>query len=107
MGREIDLLSNYPKPRRDVTSRGTTKTEEDRKIARRFGKEFFDGDRRRGYGGYSYHPRFWEPVVPTFKEYYKLNEGSTVLDVGCGKGFMLHDFARLIPGIKVKGVDIS
>ena len=107
MGREIDLLSNYPKPRRDVTSRGTTKTEEDRKIARRFGKEFFDGDRRRGYGGYSYHPRFWEPVVPTFKEYYKLNEGSTVLDVGCGKGFMLHDFARLIPGIKGKGVDIS
>lgn len=107
MGREIDLLVNYPRPKRDVSGRGMTKTEEDRRIARQFGREFFDGDRRYGYGGYAYHPRFWELVVPTFRDCYGLDANSRVLDVGCGKGFMLHDFARLIPGITVKGVDIS
>ncbi len=107
MGQEIDLLVNYPKTNRDVKERGASKTEEDRAIARKFGKEFFDGDRRYGYGGFSYHPRFWQPVIPTFQEHFGLTAESSVLDVGCGKGFMIHDMAGLIPGITVKGVDIS
>lgn len=107
MGEEIDLLVNYPRTRRNVDERGQRKTEEDRHIARKFGREFFDGDRRRGYGGFSYNPRFWQPVVPTFQQRYTLTSGSSVLDVGCAKGFMLHDFAQLIPGITVKGIDVS
>jgi SAM-dependent methyltransferase len=107
MGREIDLLANYPKTKRDLKQRAAEKTEEDRAIARQFGKDFFDGDRRHGYGGFSYHPRFWQPVVPTFQNYYGLDSASTLLDVGCGKGFMLHDFSELILGISVEGVDIS
>ena len=107
MGKEIDLLVNYPKTKRDIKARGTEKTEEDRAIAREFGKEFFDGDRKHGYGGYHYHPRFWQPVIPTFQEFYGLTKISSVLDVGCGKGFMIHDMAELIPGIKVRGIDIS
>ena len=107
MGKEIDLLINYPKTKRDVKERGTSKTEEDRAIARQFGKEFFDGDRKHGYGGYGYLPRFWQPVIPTFQEYFGLSSRSSVLDVGCGKGFMMHDMAELIPGITVKGIDIS
>lgn len=107
MGIEIDLLINYPRTKRDVAARGEAKTEEDRRIACQFGKDFFDGDRRYGYGGYNYHPRFWQPVIPTFQQYYSLTSKSSVLDVGCGKGFMLHDMAQIIPGITVKGVDIS
>ena len=107
MGQEINLLVNYPKTKRNVRERGATKTDEDRAIARQFGKEFFDGDRRHGYGGYYYDPRFWQPVIPTFQNYFGLNSASSVLDVGCGKGFMLHDMMELIPGITVKGVDIS
>ena len=107
MGQEIDLLVNYPKSKRDVKQRGSSKTESDRAIARKFGREFFDGDRSHGYGGYHYHPRFWQPVIPTFQEHFNLSGSSSVLDVGCGKGFMLHDMSRLIPGITVKGVDIS
>lgn len=107
MGREIDLLVNYPKTKRNVDERGATKTEEDRAIARKFGKEFFDGDRKNGYGGFTYQSRFWQPVVPTFQDFYRLNAGDSVLDVGCAKGFMLHDFKELIPGIKVAGIDIS
>ena len=107
MGKEIDLLVNYPKTKRNVKERGATKTEEDRSIARIFGKDFFDGDRKHGYGGFGYMPRFWQPVIPTFKEYWGLNSCSSVLDVGSGKGFMMHDLATLIPGITVKGIDIS
>ena len=107
MGKEIDLLVNYPKSKRNVDERGAEKTENDRAIARKFDKDFFDGDRKNGYGGFSYSPRFWQPVIPTFKNYWNLNENSTILDVGCAKGFMLYDLKKLIPGIQVKGVDIS
>jgi len=107
MGREIDLLANYPKANRDVTERAAGKTEDQRAIARQFGREFFDGDRSTGYGGFNYLPRFWQPVVPTFVEHWSLTSQSSVLDVGCAKGFMLYDLSQEIPGITVAGIDIS
>jgi len=107
MGKEIDLMVNYPRTKRDVKERGEEKTEADRAIARRFEKDFFDGDRRHGYGGFNYLSRFWQPVVPTYQEFYNLSAESSILDVGCAKGFMMHDFAELIPGITVKGIDVS
>ncbi len=107
MGREIDLLVNYPRTKRNVDERGMTKTEEDRAVARKFGKDFFDGDRKHGYGGFSYNSRFWQPVIPTLQHYFKLTHQSSVLDVGCAKGFMLHDLVQLIPGITAKGIDVS
>ncbi len=107
MGREVDLLINYPKARRNNKESSDTKTEDDRGIAREFGQEYFDGDRKTGYGGLNYSSRFWHPVVPTIHKFYGLTAESSILDVGCAKGFMLYDFQQLIPGIKVKGVDIS
>ncbi len=107
MGQEIDLLVNYPRTKRDVKERGNTKTEADRSVARQFGKEFFDGERRHGYGGFRYFPHFWQPVVPTFQKQYQLSSKSRILDVGCAKGFMLYDFSQLIPGIQCAGIDVS
>jgi len=107
MGKEIDLLANYPKAKRNVKARGLEKTEKDREIARRFGKEFFDGDRSHGYGGFSYNPRFWTPVIPTFKDYFSLSSNSSLLDIGCAKGFMLYDISKNIPGISISGIDVS
>ena len=104
---EIDLMINYPKASRDLKKRSDQKNEEDRRIAREFGFDFFDGDRRHGYGGFTYHEKYWTPVVPTFKNHWKLTNQNSLLDVGCAKGFMLYDFQRLIPGLKVCGVDIS
>lgn len=104
---EINLLENYPRTKRNCEERQNVKTPEVQRIARKFGKEFFDGDRQYGYGGFSYHPRFWQPVVPVFQKHYGLTHHSSILDVGCAKGFMLHDFAQLIPGIYVQGIDIS
>ncbi len=107
MEMEIDLLANYPKTKRNLDERAASKTEEDRTVARQFGKDFFDGDRKHGYGGFSYQSRFWQPVIPTFQQHFGLTKDSSVLDVGCAKGFMLHDLRQLIPGITVGGVDVS
>jgi SAM-dependent methyltransferase len=107
VGMEIDLLANYPKTKRNVEERGQEKSEADRAIARRFGKEFFDGDRRQGYGGFNYHPRFWQPVVPGFVRHFDLKSDSSLLDVGCAKGFMLFDFLQAMPTMRVAGVDVS
>lgn len=107
MGAELNLLVDYPKSKRNVKERGVSKTDDDRAIARQFGQEYFDGDRKYGYGGYTYQPRFWQPVVPTFVKHFALSSQNSLLDIGCAKGFMLHDLRELIPGITVRGIDIS
>ena len=104
---EINLLKNYPKTKRDLNFRANNKTENDRILARKFEKDFFDGDRKNGYGGFYYNPKFWTPVIPDFVSHYNLTKDSKILDVGCAKGFMLYDFIKLMPGIDVRGVDIS
>ena len=107
MGLEIDLLAKYPKVKRDLTARLESKSEEARAIGRKFGFEYFDGDRNHGYGGFTYQDRFWKPVVPDLISRYKLDKDSRVLDVGCAKGFFLHDLQEALPGISVTGIDIS
>ena len=97
MGKEINLLKNYPKANRNLVERLENKNEKDREIARKFGKDFFDGERNHGYGGFNYNPRFWEPVIPTFIDYWNLDKNSSVLDVGCAKGFMMHDLIDALP----------
>ena len=104
---KINLLRNYPKSKRNLNERNNKKTEKIRKIARKFSKEYFDGDRNYGYGGYNYNSKFWSKVVLDFKKKYRLTKKSKILDIGCGKGFMLYDFERLIPGIGIIGIDIS
>ena len=107
IGREVNLMKNYPYSKRDISGRLASKTNEDKRIARQFGKEFFDGSRSHGYGGFSYNSRFWEPVVPTFQKHWQLNKNDSVLDVGCAKGFMIYDMQRMISGLEVFGIDIS
>ena len=107
MGQEINLLDLYPRSRRPIEERGAQITEEHRAIARQFGKEFFDVDRLHGYGGYNYHPRFWTDTVRRFRDYYQLADNAAVLDVGCAKGFMMHDFKQLMPDMTIAGIEIS
>ena len=103
MGREIDLLCDYPKSKRAPR----VVTEQERAIARKFGRDFFDGDRRLGYGGYKYDPRFWTATVRRMRDYYALHDAAMILDVGCGRGFMLYDFRCLMPHAYLQGIDIS
>jgi SAM-dependent methyltransferase len=103
--REIDLLDSYPKVKRDIDSRAAA-VEEQREVAKRFGREYFDGDRTQGYGGYRYDGR-WVRVAERFRDEYGISAGMKILDVGSGKGFLLHDFRQVIPGVEVFGLDIS
>ena len=105
---EINLMDQYPRSKRPIEKRGQVRfTEEHVRIYRKFGKEYFDGDRLYGYGGYYYHPRFWQATVRRFRDHYDLGEDASVLDVGCAKGYMLHDFKQLMPRMTVSGIDIS
>jgi ubiquinone/menaquinone biosynthesis C-methylase UbiE len=106
-GREINLMKNYPFSNRDISGRLEFKTDEDKRIARKFGKEFFDGLRSQGYGGFSYNSRFWKNVVPDFKKHWSLEKCDSLLDIGCAKGFMLNDLKELLPALDVYGIDIS
>jgi ubiquinone/menaquinone biosynthesis C-methylase UbiE len=106
VGSEFDLMRLYPKPKNRMAERPEI-TDEDREISRRFDFDYFDGDRRHGYGGFGYHPRFWTDTVDLFTTHYGLTDDSAILDVGCGKGFMLKDFSLRLPGAKLAGIDIS
>jgi len=103
---EINLLGEYPKIKRDYDKRMKEKTPDIVRIAKMFGKEFFDGERKYGYGGYKYDGR-WKPVVARMKEHYNLPDNAAILDIGSGKGFMLHDFKELMPNCTIAGIDVS
>jgi ubiquinone/menaquinone biosynthesis C-methylase UbiE len=106
MGRKINLLKRYPSSKRNV-DRIQNNKKKYQKIARKFDKRFFDGSRLTGYGGYYYNKKFWYKVTGDFIKYYKIKPSSKILDVGCGKGFMLYDFKKHIPKLNVYGIDIS
>lgn len=75
-------------------------------VAKRYGREYWDGDRRYGYGGYRYDGR-WRPVAEKMAAHYGLEPGQRILDIGCGKAYLLYEFTRVVPGVEVVGVDIS
>lgn len=106
MGREIDLLKSLPKSERKVLERRDVKTIELIETARKFGREYFDGPRDFGYGGYRYDGR-WKSVVSDLIEEYDITRGMRVLDIGCAKGFLIKDFRDAIPELDVFGIDIS
>ncbi len=75
-------------------------------IANQYGKDYWDGERQYGYGGYRYDGR-WRKVAQAMADHYGLKPGASILDVGCGKGFLLYEFTQVLPGAKVAGLDIS
>lgn len=103
---EINFLNMHPAANRDYDKRAQSKTPETIRIAKEFGRDFFDGDRTCGYGGYRYDGR-WKAVAQRMKNYYGLADNCTILDIGCAKGFLLHDFKELMPHCTVAGIDVS
>jgi len=75
-------------------------------VAKKYGRDYWDGERQYGYGGYKYDGR-WLAIAQAMVKHYGLKAGDRILDVCCGKGFLLYEFTRAVPGIQVAGLDIS
>lgn len=107
MGKLLSIITSlHKKTRRDYLERMINDKVKCAKIAKEYGFEYWDGNRKYGYGGYKYDGR-WEVVAKKLIKKYKLTNKSKVLDVGCGKGYLLFEIKKLLPGCKVVGFDIS
>ncbi len=105
MKQKINLLSSLPNSKRPLLERQEA-DENDRECHWKLGKEYFDGNRKQGYGGYTYDGR-WKPVVHDLVRHYNLTGKFRVLDIGCAKGYLINDFKLLKPECEVYGIDIS
>lgn len=103
---EIDLLRSLPKPRRNIQARAEAKDPAIVAEARRYGEMYWDGPREYGYGGYRYDGR-WRAVARDIIDHYGLAAGMRVLDIGCGKGFLVKDLMLECPGLEAFGLDVS
>lgn len=99
----------YPssKNKFNIISKRVKISERKRSNLMKFGKEYFDGDRKHGYGGYYYNKRFFRKVTKEIIKHYKLTNKSKILDIGCAKGFMMYEFRRFLPKAEIWGLDIS
>lgn len=104
----IDFVSKlHKRTKRDYVGRVTSDNKAKcAKVAKKYGYDYWDGDRRYGYGGYHYDGR-WKNVAEKMAEHYNLKAGQKVLDVGCGKAYLLYELTQAVPGLIVNGVDIS
>jgi len=104
----VDFVSLIHKStKRDYLARVTEFPKaEAAKVAKQWGYDYWDGDRKTGYGGMKYDGR-WRKVAQAMVEHYRIKPGDKILDVGCGKGFLLYDFTQIVPGVEVRGMDIS
>ncbi|MDP6554501.1 MAG: class I SAM-dependent methyltransferase [Pirellulaceae bacterium] len=105
-------LKNFVTPLHRATARKYIDRMVDEKVhcmerAKEYEQDYWDGDRRYGYGGYRYLPGRWKPVAQALIDTYGLKAGSRVLDVGCGKGFLLYEMQLIEPGLELVGFDIS
>ncbi|MBT4888557.1 MAG: class I SAM-dependent methyltransferase [Rhodospirillales bacterium] len=76
-------------------------------LAKKWDIEYWDGDRRICYGGYRYMPGRWAPVAQAMIDHYGIKAGDKILDIGCGKGFLLYEISLLVPDVEIYGIDIS
>ena len=106
--KQINFWKHYPKTnRKNISSLRIEVSNDLRKKLQKFPKEYFDGKRAHGYGGYYYNPKFFRKIVKAMIKYYKLNNKSKILDIGCAKGFMMYEFKNALPNCEIKGIDIS
>lgn len=96
----------HKRAQRDYLARMQDRKVHCSEVARRYGQDYWDGDRAYGYGGYKYDGR-WEVVARSFIDAYDLKDDSKILDIGCGKGFLLYELKRLLPQAHIVGLDIS
>lgn len=108
MGSERFLIQSlHNSTNRDYVGRMLNEKVKCMKIARKFDFDYWDGDRSFGFGGYRYIPGRWSKMASELISLYELSSHSKILDIGCGKGYLLYEIQKLLPGIQITGLDIS
>jgi len=108
MGRVLDIVTPlHVATKRDYLGRMNDEKSKCMEVAKQYDVHYWDGARRFGYGGYRFIPGRWRPVAEALIKEYDLSEASRVLDVGCGKGYLLYELKALLPKINVSGFDAS
>lgn len=104
----VDFLSGrHSSTKRDYVARVVENDKaECSEVAIQYGKDYWDGDRKYGYGGYKYDGR-QRVTAEAMAKHYGIIPGHRILDVGCGKGYLLYEFTQVVPGVEVVGIDIS
>ena len=77
------------------------------KIAKNYSKSYWDGSKQYGYGGYKYIEGRWSKFALDLIKCYRLNNDSKILDIGCGKGYLLFEIKKILPNVRIFGIDIS
>jgi ubiquinone/menaquinone biosynthesis C-methylase UbiE len=107
MGKLLNIINKLHKQtKRDYISRMVDQKIECMIESKKYDFNYWDGDRRYGYGGYKYDGR-WKSVAEDLVKQYKLEDGCKILDVGCGKAFLLYELKQLLPNATVVGFDSS
>lgn len=107
MGKLLNIVNPlHRKTARDYIGRMVDDKVECMRIARKYDADYWDGSRRHGYGGYRYDGR-WSVVAQQMIDEYRLPDNARILDIGCGKAFLLYEFLRLLPNCSIVGLDIS
>jgi ubiquinone/menaquinone biosynthesis C-methylase UbiE len=107
MGKLLNIVTPlHTRTQRDYVGRMTDDKVACMRLALEYGEDFWDGDRRYGYGGYRYDGR-WSAVAEKLVAAYRLPANARILDVGCGKGFLLYELKKLLPEAEIVGFDIS
>jgi SAM-dependent methyltransferase len=108
MGRLLNIVTPLHKmTKRDYLGRMTDDKVHCMMKAKEYEADYWDGDRRYGYGGYHYIAGRWSPVAKALIDIYGLNSDAKILDVGCGKAFLLYELKKLLPQAQITGFDIS
>ena len=108
----MGTLKNFVNPlhqqtKRNYIERMINEKVECSKVAQQYDEKYWDGERKYGYGGYKFIPGRWKPVAQDLIKTYNLKAGSKVLDVGCGKGFLIYEMLQIEPKLDIIGFDIS
>ena len=108
MGEMLNLVTPLHRASsRDYLARMVDNKVEAMMVAKHYGADYWDGERRYGYGGYKYLEDRWKPVAEALIERYALTNESSLLDVGCGKGYLLYEIQRILPEMRIVGFDVS
>ena len=93
MGKLLDLVTHlHKKTQRSYIDRMVDDKVHCMLKAKEYEFDYWDGDRRYGYGGYKYDGR-WKVVAEQLIEIYDLQSNAKILDIGCGKAFLLFEIS--------------